>query len=260
MLAQKILYVVIGIIAGFAAGFYFSNSVNRQELDVMRGELARSRSNTNSALQPGDTPQQQTANAPQTPDSLTAEQLQTVIAKADAAPADTEMQRKVGQGLYLYAVKFNQPELLGPAVRILKRAHAADRRDYDTTVALGNALFDAGQRTDPAKLGEARAYYQQALEMRPNDVNVRTDLGLTYYFGQPPDPQRAIREYRKSLALAPRHEMTLQNLTAALIDTGELDEAQQKVDELQSVNRANLALTDLRAQLARSRNVAKEKP
>lgn len=256
MSLQKILYAVAGLVAGFAFGFLFSNTVNRQELESLRGEMSRARSaaSTQPAATSPDT------SGVQTKDSLTEEELRTVIAKADAAPRDVGMQQKVGQGLYLYAMRFGKPELLPEAVRILKRAHEADTKNYDTTVALGNALFDAGQRGAPAKFREARAYYEKALATRPNDVNVRTDLGLTYYFDTPSDPRRAINEYRKSLALAPRHEMTLQNLTAALIATGELEEARGRIAELQSINAQNPALTDLRAQLAQQRNAAKEKP
>ena len=85
---------------------------------------------------------------------------------------------------------------------------------------------------------------------------MRTRLGLTYYFGQPSDPQRAIVEYRKSLALDPRHEPTLQHLASALIAVGNREEAQKRIDELQNLNPSNQALPNLRAQLAQSRNAA----
>jgi Flp pilus assembly protein TadD len=86
--------------------------------------------------------------------------------------------------------------------------------------------------------------------MNPNDVNVRTDLGLTYYFGEPSDPKSAVREYRKSLAIDPRHEPTLQNLATALVKTGNLKEAEQTIATLRSVNPQNPAIPDLEALLA----------
>ncbi len=94
--------------------------------------------------------------------------------------------------------------------------------------------------------------------MRADDVRVRTALGLTYYFGQPSDPRRAIAEYRKSLAIDPRDEPTLQNLASALISLGHRDEAQQRIDDLAKVNPSNPALPNLRAQLAQSKNAAQE--
>jgi Flp pilus assembly protein TadD len=125
-------------------------------------------------------------------------------------------------------------------------------------VSLGNVFFDIGHLSDPASFVEARKYYLKALEMKPDDVDVRTDLGLTYYFGQPSDPQRAITEYRKSLSLDPRHEPTLQNLASALISTGNREEAEKRIDELQQVNSSNPSLPNLRAQLAQSKNAAQE--
>ncbi len=154
----------------------------------------------------------------------------------------------------------NRPELLPDAVRLLKRAWQSEPKDYDTIVLVGNALFDLGQADDLTRLVEARSFYEKALAVKPGDVNVRTDLGLTYYFAKPSDPQRAISEYRKSLALDARHEMTLQNLSAALITTGAFAEARQRIEELQGVDAANPALPNLRAQLVQAENAAKEQP
>jgi hypothetical protein len=53
--------------------------------------------------------------------------------------------------------------------------------------------------------------------------------------------------------------MALQSLAAALIATGALAEAQQRLEELQTVNPGNAALSNLRAQLAQVKNAAKEK-
>ena len=124
---------------------------------------------------------------------------------------------------------------------------------------VGNALFALAQVTDASKFGEARVYYNKALAAKPEDTKVRTLLGMSYFFGQPSEPERAIKEYRKSLVAEPRQEMALQSLTAALIATGELAEAQQRLEELQTVNSGNATLSNLRAQLAQAKNAAKEK-
>jgi tetratricopeptide (TPR) repeat protein len=145
------------------------------------------------------------------------------------------------------------------AVRLLKRAHEADPKNYETTVLVANSLFALAQVGDASNFGEARVYYNKALAAKPEDVNVRTLLGMTYFFGQPSDPERAIKEYRKSLATEPRQEMALQSLAAALIATGAHAEAQQRLEELQKVNPKNATLSNLRAQLAQAKNAAKEK-
>ncbi len=184
--------------------------------------------------------------------------LREAITKADARPEDISIQRNFGMVLYRYANQTQNAGYLPDAARFLKRAADANPEDRDTLVSLGNVLFDIGQTSDRAKFVEARAYYLKALEIKPDDANVRTDLGLTYYFVQPPETQKAIAEYRKSLKIDPRHEPTLQNLATALISIGEREEAKKIIEELQKTNPANTALANLRAQLAQSKNAAQE--
>ncbi|HEX8422311.1 MAG TPA: hypothetical protein VF634_02820 [Pyrinomonadaceae bacterium] len=258
---QKILYALAGLIAGCAIGFFFANSVNRKELEGLRGEVARARSNAGAA-QPAGGERRADGNATNAAagESMPTEtEIRDLVAKADASPDNADYQRKVGQGVYMYALSTGQPALMPEAVRLLKRAHEADPKNYETTVLLGNSLFALAQVADAANFGEARVYYNKALATKPEDANVRTLLGMTYFFGRPSDPERAIKEYRRSLATEPRQEMALQSLAAALIDTGAHAEAQQRIEELQAVNSANNALSNLRAQLAQAKNAAKEK-
>ena len=251
---HKILYALAGLVAGCVIGFLFASSVDRKELEELRGEVARARGNA-AGKQTGETPNAANDQSAAMP---TDEEMRDLISKADANQLDAEYQRKVGQGVYMYALSTGKPALLPEAVRLLKRAHEADPKNYETTVLVGNSLFALGQAADASKYGEARVYYNKALASKPEDTNVHTLLGMTYYYGQPSDPERAIREYRKSLAAEPRHEMALQSLASALIATGAIDEAEKRIGELQTVNSANTALSNLRAQLAQARNAAKE--
>lgn len=255
MNTHKILYALAGLVAGCVIGFFFASSVDRKELEELRGELARARAGAGgqqSGQNRNAAANEQAATMP------TDEEMRELIAKADANQKDAEYQRKVGQGVYMYALGTGKPALLPEAVRLLKRAHEADPANYETTVLVGNSLFALGQAADASKYAEARAYYNKALAAKPEDTNVQTLLGMTYYFGQPSDPKRAIGEYRKTLSADPRHEMALQSLASALITTGAIAEAQKRVEELQAVNAENAALSNLRAQLAQAKNAAKE--
>jgi len=256
---QKILYAVAGLFAGCLIGFFFTSRWDSQELEKLRGEVARARINAN-RQSPGETPN---ANAgggdAATPAMPSEDEMRELISKADANSNDTDYQRKVGQGIYMYALSTGKPALLPEAVRLLRRAHEADPKNYETTVLVGNSLFALAQVGDAAKFADARVYYNKALAAKPEDTNVHTLLGMTYYYGQPSDPERAIKEYRRSLASEPRHEMALQSLASALIATGAIEEAQKRIEELQAVNDANVALSNLRAQLAQAKNAAKEK-
>lgn len=253
MTKHNLLYSIIGLLLGFIIGFIFANQTNRRPTGQPRPVDAQARSTT---TQPGQNGTGNTVgNAPNSP---TEAEIRDAIAKADARAEDVALQRNFGMVLYRYANQTRNATLLPDVARMLKRAYDANPKDRELAVSLGNVLFDIGQATDPARFTEAREYYSKALEIKPDDANVRTDLGLTYYFGQPSDPQRAIAEYRKSLAIDARHEPTLQNLAAALMTVGRTDEAQKTIDQLSSLNPSNPALSDLRAQMALSRNKTQE--
>ena len=257
---QKILIALAGLVAGCAIGFFFATSVDRKELENLRAEVARARSAAGAQTQPQGESRGANGNATDAAASMpTDDEMRELIVKADASQNDAEYQRKVGQGIYMYALSTGKPTLMPEAVRLLKRAHEADPKNYETTVLVGNSLFALAQAADASKYTEARVYYNKALGTKPEDTNVQTLLGMTYFFGQPSDPKRAIKEYRQSLAAAPRHEMALQSLATALIATGAIEEAQQRIGELQTVNAANPALSNLRGQLAQAKNAAKEK-
>ncbi|HEV2915936.1 MAG TPA: tetratricopeptide repeat protein [Pyrinomonadaceae bacterium] len=249
---HNVLYAIIGLLAGFIIGFIYANQVNREQSGGARPP-AETRPNANTA-QTNDNGARDARGGSSTPGSPSPDEIREAIAKADARAEDVALQRNFGMVLYRYANQTQNAEFLPSVARMLKRAYDADPQDRDLAVALGNVYFDMGQASDPARFADAREYYLKALELKADDVNVRTDLGLTYYYGQPSDPARAIAEYRKSLALDPRHEPTLQNLAAALIAARKTDEAQKIIEQLSGLNPQNPALPNLRAQMAQSRN------
>lgn len=239
---SNILFLAAGILAGFIVGFVLANTMSKRE----RTESASVPTANASASVAAD------ASNAKNSEQLSEKEIREAIQTTDARAGDIDLQKRFGVALYAYANQTRDPRFLPDAARFLKRAVDADPRDRDTTVSLANVLFDLGQLGDASRFAEARLYYQKALEINPNDANVRTDLGLTYYFGTPSDPQSAIREYRKSLAINPRHEQTLQNLATALVKTGNQKEALKTIETLRGVNPKNPALSDLEALLAQS--------
>jgi Flp pilus assembly protein TadD len=271
---KTLLVLAAGILIGFVVGFALANGINRQEDERLRGELARLRAGgapKDSGGDDGPAPRKQgSAGGSQRAaagggddgnsfPTLTDEQLKNAVAKADASPSDAELQKKVGQALYVYAWQAGNASILPEVARILRRAHELDAKDYKTTVMAGDAYFlIAREGGDAAALADARKLYESALASKPDDTVVRTSLGLTYFYGKPSDARRAIREYRQALKAEPRGELTLQSLAAALIETGEFAEAETRLGELEKVNASNAELSNLRAQLEQKRNAAKE--
>ncbi|HEX8556874.1 MAG TPA: tetratricopeptide repeat protein [Pyrinomonadaceae bacterium] len=254
------------VVAGFLVGFFLANGINRAEQESLRAEVSALRAGGGgagagkAAQGGGGGPQQAAAAGGGDFPTLTPEQLANAVSTADASPADGELQRKVGQALYVYAWQTGNAAILPDVARILRRAHDLDPKDFKTTVMAGDAQFlIARSGGDPQAVAEARRLYETALASQPDDAVVRTSLGLTYFYASPPDPQRAIREYRRALEADPRQEMSVQSLAAALIETGEFDEAGRRLDELERLNPSNTELANLRAQLEQKKNAAKER-
>lgn len=251
MLKSNLLYLIIGLLAGLMVGFIFANMLGRKSLEQARAEATKSLPDaTNASAGKGSVP----AAANQPAPAITEDQIREAIAKTDSRPDDINLQRNFGRALYHYANQTQDARYLPDVIRLLKRAYDVNPKDRELTVDLANAYFDLGQTSDPASFNEARVYYLKALEMKPDDASMHRDLGLAYYYAQPSDPQRAIAEYRKSLRLAPRDERALQSLATALISTGNLEEARQRIEELQGINPDDPSLSDLRAQLAQSKS------
>ena len=78
---------------------------------------------------------------------------------------------------------------------------------------------------------------------------MQTDLGNAFYRRTPPDYARAIKEYRKTLAINPQHEKALQNLAAAALLLKDKATARTALDQLAAVNPNNPALAGLRENL-----------
>jgi tetratricopeptide (TPR) repeat protein len=261
-LNKKVLVVgALGVVLGFLAGFFLANGINRAEQDKLRADLASARAG--GGAQGAGLGKAERASPPggELSQTVSEEQMQNAVTKADQSPQDAELQKKVGQGLLMYASETGNASYLTAGARILKRAHELDPKDYKITVMAGDAQFLVERQGggDARLITEARQLYEVALAAKPEDPIVRTKLGLTYFYDTPPNPQRAIGEYKRALQSDPRMEMTIQSLAAALIEAGGLDEAARRIDELEKVNPSNTELAGLRAQLEQKRNAAKEK-
>lgn len=257
--AKTLLIFASGILLGFVGGFALANGINRGEDERLRVELARLRSGAQTEGAAGAQSGAVNTDGEEPFPTLTDEQLKNAVAQADANPGDAAMQRKVGQALYVYAWQKGNASILPDVARVLKRAHELDPKDFKTTVMAGDVHFLVARSGDDTRpLEEARKFYEAALASQPEDAVVRTSLGLTYFYDKPSDPKRAIREYRRALRSDPKHELPLQSLALALVETGELDEAAKLLEELEGINPSNEELPKIRARLEQKRNEARE--
>ena len=97
-----------------------------------------------------------------------------------------------------------QPPPLDEAkVQSLSTILKSDPKNAGAAVQLANTYFDAEQYPDAIK------WYEQALQLTPNDPDASTDLGVSFYYtGQ---TEKALQQFDKSLKINPKHTKTLLN-------------------------------------------------
>jgi tetratricopeptide (TPR) repeat protein len=227
---ENIMFGVIGLLIGSIIGFMFANSINRSVIEP--SAIATSRdtppqsANSNPALPP-DHPPLGASNGETQAGAV--QQVTVAIEKAKAEPQNFEAQMTAGD-LYYQIQRFEE------AAKFYGAASKLKPTDAEPFVKAGNAYFDAKNYL------AAEKWYTEALAKNPKDITARTDLGLTFYLREPRDIDRAIKEYKTSLAINPKHEVTLQNLVIAYREKGDATNLQKTVDELRAVNPNNPAL------------------
>jgi tetratricopeptide (TPR) repeat protein len=134
----------------------------------------------------------------------------------------------IGAGAPAAAARDQMMERVFQEIAALRAAIEKDPQNVDALVRLANMYYDSG------KCAEAIEYYGKALEFRPDDVNVRTDMGICMReLGR---PDEALEQFRGSLSRAPDHWQTWLNLGIVSLfdkhDTASAAEAFAKVEEL----------------------------
>ncbi len=104
--------------------------------------------------------------------------------------------------------------------------------DTATRISLGNIYYDWGiylafQKREAseaiARFNQAVIHYKKALEEKPDDPNVRTDMAVAlYYTGK---SEEALKELKKVMEKHPDHEPSFFNYASMLEKVGRREEA-----------------------------------
>jgi tetratricopeptide (TPR) repeat protein len=225
---EKFLYGIIGLLAGCIIGFLFANSLNVGQIQYAP---APQTATTDGSLPPPSS-QNLPPDHPQVGNNSSAPmpEVTEALKKAENNPQDFDAQLQAGD-LYYQIGRYAE------AAKFYERAAKLRPDALEVHVKTGNAYFDA------EKYETAEKWYSEALAKNPDDANVRTDLGLTFYLRNPPDIERAIKEYKTVLAKNPNHELTLQNLVVAYREKKDTAAAQETMDKLAKINPNNPVLT-----------------
>lgn len=222
------MFGVFGLIAGLVIGFVFSNSVNRSAVETAVAPPGASNTSGSQGALPPNHPPLGTSAAGESR-GAPMPQIAEAIDKARLEPNNYEAQMTAAD-LYYQIQRFAE------AARMYEAAAKLRPEEAEPLIKAGNAHFDTKQYE------QAEKWYLLALQKEPRNLSVRTDLGLTFFLREPPDLDRAIKEYKASLAIDPDHELTLQNLAAAYREAGDADNSLATIERLRKVNPNNPAL------------------
>ena len=163
--------------------------------------------------------------------------LDSLAAKADAAPTDASAWRSLAQA-QLRAAEI-EPAYGLRAMESYRHVLGLAPDDQDALRGLGNLYYDQQQYASAAE------HYERYLKLKPDDLNVRTDLATAYLYERQVD--RAIEVYGKVLQTNPAFIQAHFNLGLAYEAKGDRDKA------LASLARARALATDdaARAQIDR---------
>ena len=144
---------------------------------------------------------------------------ESIAAEQDVGVRQLQLQELAG--LYIQAGRLDKA---GDAQRML----AEIVNTADAWARAGNAYFDwmiqlnGQERTDFAK--KCIEAYLQSLELNPNNLSVRTDLGNAYQY-DPDNPEEALRHTEMVLSTDPNHVIANFNRGVMLANAGRTEEA-----------------------------------
>ena len=216
------------LVLGLVVGFLSANYLNRQE--------------TANQLSPAGANPAATGGVPVSQLGTQGGMMPDVAAALDQArnnPGDFVAQMNAAD-MYL------QIQRADKAQEFLDAAAKIEGLNADQTVRLANSYFDVRQ------FDAARPLYLKAVEMKPEDINVRADLGVTFMEGSSPDFDRAFKEFESALKINPKHEPTLFNLGIAHLKKGDVEMAKKTLSRLEEATPGNELATRLKQAIAQT--------
>jgi Flp pilus assembly protein TadD len=139
------------------------------------------------------------------------------------------------------------PRQLKEAAETAARAAEQSPKDFDAQVKAAATYMDAEEYE------KATGFWLRATELKPDNLDVRSDLAISYFMHDPPQSDKAVAELRRNLQTDPNHVPSLHNLTRMLVGLGKLDEAEATLAKLEKVKPDYEQLPALREEVEKAR-------
>ncbi|HET7214336.1 MAG TPA: tetratricopeptide repeat protein [Terriglobia bacterium] len=138
--------------------------------------------------------------------------------------------------------KGHPPMEVAQMIETLEQRARQNPQDSQVPLQLANYLYDKHY------YNLAIPWYQRSLSLDSKDVNATTDLGTCYFYsGQ---PQQALTEYKKALALNPGHQPTMFNMIVVNLEgTHDLQAARKYWNKLNQQNPNYPGLKEIKGKL-----------
>ncbi|MDI6764148.1 MAG: tetratricopeptide repeat protein [Thermodesulfobacteriota bacterium] len=145
------------------------------------------------------------------------------------------------------------PAELNLKIQALKDIVKKDPKNLPALVELGNLYFDSGQPK------EAMQAYSQYLAIKPDNADVRTDMGIMHRaLG---DFDRAIEEFKKAAQSDPKHINSRYNIGIVLLhDKNDIQGAIKAWEEYLKVDTNSERANRIKAQIEKMKKMGKEVP
>jgi cytochrome c-type biogenesis protein CcmH/NrfG len=137
-------------------------------------------------------------------------------------------------------------EAVTKEIASLKELLSQEPENSMALTRLGNLYFDAGM------FNEATEYYGRALEVIPDDVNVRTDLGTA--FRNTGQAREALTQFEAAVEREPGHWKGWFNIgIVSLYDLGDYDRARDAFDRVAELKPGTVDMSALQQEIERVR-------
>ncbi|PYP90201.1 MAG: hypothetical protein DMF61_00395 [Blastocatellia bacterium AA13] len=221
---KKLIIGASGLILGFAAGFFYTKSLNESGAGQV-GAAGVKAAGPNAAE--GGNPQAMMANVKET------------IERAKNNPNDFNAQVDAAR-------IYNQVGRVPETIEYLKKAYDLNKTEAGKQ---GITSYVGQYYADQKNYDEAEKWYQRSLEANPDDRDVKIELAATFIDREPPQADRAIQNLQAVLKSNPKDAHALTHMVQAYLLKKDARSAEDTLARLKEAEPGNNMISKLQTEV-----------